>query len=135
MTQCGTYPNPRDRSSLEAWNQIGRTSVEQTSAWELLVLVFVCRQGATKWSRGGFSERRAGQGRICIAEVRIAMIQGFTSPGCAIDMLIQFRESCFQISLVKIPSYNEWGKVIFSDESPFRLFGASGKKACPEKTR
>uniref|UniRef100_A0AAZ3QJQ8 non-specific serine/threonine protein kinase n=1 Tax=Oncorhynchus tshawytscha TaxID=74940 RepID=A0AAZ3QJQ8_ONCTS len=35
------------------------------------------------------------------------MIQGFASPGCAIDMLIQFRESCFQISLVKIPSYNE----------------------------
>ena len=31
---------------------------------------------------------------------RIAMIQGFTSPGCAIDMLIQFMESCFQISLV-----------------------------------
>ena len=22
----------------------------------------------------------------------------------------------------------DWGKVIFSDESPFRLFGASGKK-------
>ena len=54
-----------------------------------------------------FSERRAGEGLICIAEVRIAMIQGFTSPGCAIDMLIQFRESCFQISLVQIPSYNE----------------------------
>ena len=31
----------------------------------------------------------------------------FSSPACAIDMLIQFRESCFQISLVKIPSYNE----------------------------
>ena len=29
----------------------------------------------------------------------------------------------------------DWGKVIFSDQSPFRLFGASGKKACLEKTR
>uniref|UniRef100_A0AAZ3RRK4 Transposase Tc1-like domain-containing protein n=1 Tax=Oncorhynchus tshawytscha TaxID=74940 RepID=A0AAZ3RRK4_ONCTS len=29
----------------------------------------------------------------------------------------------------------DWGKVIFSAESHFRLFGASGKKACPEKTR
>ena len=28
----------------------------------------------------------------------------------------------------------DWGKVIFSDESPFRLFWASGKKACTEKT-
>ena len=44
---------------------------------------------------------------MCVAEVRITMIQDFTSPGCAIDMLIEFRESCFQISLVKIPSYNE----------------------------
>uniref|UniRef100_A0AAZ3PME7 CHAT domain-containing protein n=1 Tax=Oncorhynchus tshawytscha TaxID=74940 RepID=A0AAZ3PME7_ONCTS len=35
------------------------------------------------------------------------MIQGLSTPGCAIDMLIKFRESCFQISLVKIPSYNE----------------------------
>ena len=30
----------------------------------------------------------------------------------------------------------DWGKVIFSDESPFRLFGASVKKlVCLEKTR
>ena len=28
----------------------------------------------------------------------------------------------------------DWGKVIFSDESHFRLFGASRKKLCPEKT-
>ena len=35
------------------------------------------------------------------------MIQGFTSPGSTINMLVEFRESCFQISLVKIPSYNE----------------------------
>ena len=54
-----------------------------------------------------FSERRAGEGLICVAEVRITMIQGFTSPGSTINMLIEFRESCFQISLVKIPSYNE----------------------------
>ena len=39
-----------------------------------------------------FSERRAREGLICVAEVRIAMIQGFSSPGCANDMLIQFRE-------------------------------------------
>jgi hypothetical protein len=32
------------------------------------------------------------------------MSQGFTTPGCAIDMLIKFRESCFQISFVKIPT-------------------------------
>ena len=31
-----------------------------------------------------FSERRAGQGLICVAEVRIAMIQGFSSPAFAI---------------------------------------------------
>ena len=55
-----------------------------------------------------FSERRAGEGLICIEEVRITMIQGFTNPGCAIDMLIEFRDSYFPISLVKIPSYNEW---------------------------
>ena len=29
----------------------------------------------------------------------------------------------------------DWGKVIFSDESPFQLFRATGKKACPEKAR
>jgi hypothetical protein len=54
-----------------------------------------------------FSERRVGEGLICIAEVRITMIQGFASPGCAIDMLIEFREPCFQISFVKITSYNK----------------------------
>jgi hypothetical protein len=50
-----------------------------------------------------FSERRAGDGFICVAAVRITMIQGFTSPGSTIDMLIELGESCFQISLVKIP--------------------------------
>jgi hypothetical protein len=49
-----------------------------------------------------FSERRAGDGLICVAEDRITMIQGFASPGGAIDMLIKFREPCFQSSLVKI---------------------------------
>ena len=58
-------------------------------------------------SLSAFPDRRAGEGHICVAEVRITMIQGFTSPGCAIDMLIESRVSCFQISLVKIPSYNE----------------------------
>ena len=54
-----------------------------------------------------FSERRAGEALICVTEVRITMIQGFTNPGSTIDMLIEFMESYFQISLVKIPSYNE----------------------------
>ena len=53
-----------------------------------------------------FSKRRAGVSLICVAEVRITMIQGCTSPGSTIKMLTEFRESCFQISLVKIPSYN-----------------------------
>ena len=29
----------------------------------------------------------------------------------------------------------DWGIGIFSDESPSRLFGAFGKKPCPEETR
>ena len=57
------------------------------------------------WS--AFPERRAGEGLIYINEVRITMIQGFASTGSAIDMLIEFGEPCVQISLVKIPSYNE----------------------------
>jgi hypothetical protein len=54
-----------------------------------------------------FSERRAGECFVCIAEVRTTMFQGFSSPGRAFDMLIKFREPCFQIILVKIPSYNK----------------------------
>ena len=54
-----------------------------------------------------FSERKAGEGFVCVAEVRITMIQGFASPCRAFDMLIKFREPCFQINLVKIPSYNK----------------------------
>jgi hypothetical protein len=49
--------------------------------------------------------KSAGEGFVCVAEVRIEMIQGFASPGRAFDMLITFREPWFQISLVKIPSY------------------------------
>ena len=89
------------------WNQIGRTSVGQTSAWELLVLASVYRLGATEWSRGQLFKKECEVGLICIAEVRITMIQGFTSPGSTINMLIEFRKSCFQIRLVKIPSFNE----------------------------
>ena len=69
------------------------------------MLFSVYRVGATKWSL--FSERRAGEGFVCVAEVRVTMVQDFLRPGRAFDMLIKFRESCFQISLVKIPSYNE----------------------------
>jgi hypothetical protein len=54
-----------------------------------------------------FAERRAREGFVCIAEVRVTMILNFSSPGRAFDMLIKFREPCFQISPVKIPSYNK----------------------------
>ena len=72
------------------------------------------------WSAFPKGER----GRALYAEVRIAMIQGFSSPGCAIDMLIQFRESCFQISLVKIPSYNEFSLRIWGFQFTLSLFRA-----------
>jgi hypothetical protein len=49
-----------------------------------------------------FSKRRAGESFICVAEVRITIFQGFASSDRAFDMLIKFREPCFQISLVKI---------------------------------
>jgi hypothetical protein len=54
-----------------------------------------------------FAERRAGEGYVCVVEVRVAMIQNAVSPSCVFDMLIKFREPCFQISFVKIPSYNK----------------------------
>jgi hypothetical protein len=54
-----------------------------------------------------FSERRAREGFVCIAEVRVAMIQNAASPGRAFDMLIKCREPYFPISFVKIPSYNK----------------------------
>ena len=54
--------NPRGWSSLEAWNQIGRTSVEQTWARELPVLGSVYRLGATKWSRGQLFRKEGGAG-------------------------------------------------------------------------
>ena len=54
-----------------------------------------------------FAERRTRKGFVCVAEIRVAMIQSCARPGRAFDMLIQFREPCFQISLVKIPSYNK----------------------------
>ena len=56
---------------------------------------------------GQIFRKEVREGFICVAEVRITMIQGFASPGCTFDMLINFREPCFQISLVKIPSYNK----------------------------
>uniref|UniRef100_A0A8C8D8K2 USP domain-containing protein n=1 Tax=Oncorhynchus tshawytscha TaxID=74940 RepID=A0A8C8D8K2_ONCTS len=60
LTQYETSPSPRDGSSLGVWSQLGRTSVGQTSAWELLVLVSVCRQGSTKWSRGQLFRKGGG---------------------------------------------------------------------------
>ena len=55
---------------------------------------------------GRFTERRAREGFVGVAEVRVALIQNAASPGRAFDMLIKSREPCFQISLVKIPSDN-----------------------------
>ena len=71
------------------------------------VLVSVYRLEATKWSHGHICRRRAREGFVCVVEVRLTMIQDFASPGHAFDMLIKFREPCFQISLVNIPSYNK----------------------------
>ena len=56
------YPSPRVRSNLEAWNPIGRTSIEQTRALALPVLVSVYRLGATKWSRGQILQKEGGDG-------------------------------------------------------------------------
>ena len=54
-------------------------------------------------SGSAFPERRAGEGLICVAEVRITMIQGFTSPGSTIDMLIEFRSLVFRLAFLKYP--------------------------------
>ena len=52
---------------------------------------------------------KGGRGRALYAsrKLRVAMIQIFASPGRAFDKRITFTEPCFQISLVKIPSYNK----------------------------
>jgi hypothetical protein len=51
-----------------------------------------------------FDEGRAGEGFVCIVEVRVAMVENATS---LFNMLIKFRKPCSQISHVKIPSYNK----------------------------
>ena len=38
-----------------------------------------------------FDKRRAGEGRECIAKVRVAMVERVTRSCTAIDMLIEFR--------------------------------------------
>ena len=63
---------------------------------------------------------------------------GLVSRGAAKKPLLSRKN--IRDRLVFCKRYRDWtaedrGKVIFSDESPFRLFGASGEKACPEKTR
>ena len=70
---------------------------------------------------------KGGRGRALHTsqEVRVAMIQTFASPGHAFDMLIKFREPCFQISLVKIPSYNKCSLRICGfqfTQSPMKFF-------------
>ena len=43
------------------------------------------------WFMVGFAEGRAGEGFVCIAEVRVAVVESI-SPMCrAINMLIKFR--------------------------------------------
>ena len=69
----------------------------------LPVLVSVYRLGATKLSRGQLFRKGGGGGLY----IRRGIIQGFASPGRAIDMLIEYREPCFQISLVKISRSNK----------------------------
>ena len=54
-----------------------------------------------------FAERRAGVCFVCVKEVRVAMIQNAASSSRTFDMLIKFREPCFQFSFVKNPSYNK----------------------------
>ena len=54
-----------------------------------------------------FAKGRAVEGFVCIAEVKVAMIQSASSPCRAFDMLIEFRKSGSQVSFVKIPSYNK----------------------------
>ena len=46
-------------------------------------------------------------GLVCIAKVRVAIIQNATSSSLTFDMLIEFRKSCSQVSFVKIHSYNK----------------------------
>jgi hypothetical protein len=55
-----------------------------------------------------FGERWVREGFVCVAEVKVAMIQNVASHGLTFDML-KFRESYFQISLVKMTSYNKCG--------------------------
>ena len=52
-----------------------------------------------------FAEGMVGEGLVCIAEVRVAMIQNATSSFRTFDMLTEFRKSCSQVSFVKFPSY------------------------------
>ena len=97
----GTYPSASDRSNLEVWNQIGRTSVEQTRAQAFPVLVSVYRLGATKWSHGQIFRKEGGAG-LCMRHG--TMIQGFTSPGSTIDMLIHLGSLVFRLALLKSPA-------------------------------
>ena len=50
-----------------------------------------------------FAERRAREGFVCIAEVRVTMIQNVASPGHAFDMLINLGSLVFTLALLKSP--------------------------------
>ena len=53
------------------------------------------------------------KGVVCAAEVRGAVVERVTRSCTAIDMLIEFRKPCSQISFVKIPSYNKYSLGIY----------------------
>jgi hypothetical protein len=103
----GTNTSPCDRSNLEEYNQIGRTSIEQIWARALPVVISVYSLGATKWSRGQICQKE-GEGGLCMRRGSYSSNDPeWSSLGRAFDMSIKFREPCFQISLVNIPCYSK----------------------------
>jgi hypothetical protein len=47
--------------------------------------------GGEKWVVVRFAEMRAWEGLVCIAEVRVTMVQCFSSASATVDTLIEFR--------------------------------------------
>ena len=56
---------------------------------------------------------KGGEGLVCVADVRVAVVESVTRSCTAIDMLIEFRLPCSQISFVKIPRYNKCSHGIY----------------------
>jgi hypothetical protein len=62
-----------------------------SSHWYILFELRHIRQNEQDGIVVEFAERRAGEGFVCIAEVRVAVVESI-SPACrAINMLIEFR--------------------------------------------